>query len=204
MNPLHAVLAMPEPDRMHFLQQLETLFAEIDEAYETAAAEYGFSCNGCDDNCCLTRFHHHTLLELAALETSFSTLPPSERQDAARRAKDVLSGYEAADRIGRTPRLMCPLNVTQRCRLYRSRPMICRMHGIPHVIRGPGRVPAFGAGCADFERRCKDRPGKVFDRTPLYRKMAALEQTFRTAAGCTEKMKLTVADMVLLFEGEAP
>lgn len=187
-----------------FQKRLEALYADMDKAYEASAAAYGFSCTGCKDNCCLTRFHHHTLAEFAYLEKGFGTMAQADRQAAACRAGEVLARYEAAETDGAPPRAMCPLNGNQRCLLYRYRPMICRMHGIPHVLRAPGRQPAFGTGCAAFTERCRGRRNDVFDRTPFYRQMAALENEIRSAVGFAGKIKMTIAEMVLLFCERAP
>ena len=203
MNPLVGLDALPQALLNSFQQRLDALYEEIDAAYAAAAAESGFACSGCEDNCCLTRFHHHTMLELAAVREHFTRLPAAERLAAERRARAVLAEWQKAERQGLSPRAMCPLNVDQRCRVYRSRPMICRMHGIPHVLRGPGRPPSYGPGCDAFVQRCGEQSGDRFDRTPLYRKMALLEQEIRRASNFSERINLTVAEMVLIFrEGE--
>ena len=45
-----------------FRQSVIYLFEQMDRAYDAAARNSGFVCNGCRDNCCLTRFYHHTLV----------------------------------------------------------------------------------------------------------------------------------------------
>jgi hypothetical protein len=55
------------------------LFDEMDQAYTVVAGQYGFQCNGCADNCCLTRFYHHTLLEYLYLVEGLRTLEPDVR-----------------------------------------------------------------------------------------------------------------------------
>ena len=194
MTPAAVLRTLPRKTRQSFEKRLAELYAEMDAAYEAAAVQYGFCCTGCADNCCLTRFHHHTLVELAQLALGLSRLRSTDRKAAVRRAGDVRAAYDAAEKDRRPPRVMCPLNVAERCLVYPSRPMICRMHGIPHVLRAPGRPPAYGPGCAAFARHCGEVGGNAFDRTPLYRKMAALEQ----------RINMTVADMVLQLAGEAP
>ena len=62
------------------LNRMETLFGEMNRAYETVAGQYGFQCNGCADNCCLTRFYHHTLLEYLYLMEGLRTLESGVRQ----------------------------------------------------------------------------------------------------------------------------
>lgn len=188
-----------EPTLSAFLARLGALYAQIDEAYQAAAGQCGFVCNGCDENCCLTRFHHHTMVEFFLLREGFRHLPSPEQGAARRRAEFVLQAYEAAGQNGAPPRIMCPLNVDQRCLLYRCRPMICRMHGIPHVLRAAGRTPMYGPGCASFDASCKNPTGTVFDRTPFYRNMSVLEKEMRAAAGFSGKIKMTVAEMILRF-----
>lgn len=182
-----------------FRSRLEALYTEIDRAYENVASRYGFSCTGCAENCCLTRFHHHTLVEFFYLRQGFGQMADGRRQEAVARAEAVLAEYEAADKAGRRSRIMCPLNVEQRCLLYRRRPMICRMHGISHVLCAAGRPPAFGPGCEQFTASCGHRSDAVFDRTPFYRAMASLETEMRKTAGFAGKIKLTVADMIRRF-----
>lgn len=200
-------LLLPSPARSilsSFLERLEEVYTQIDEAYDAAAAQCGFVCTGCEENCCLTRFHHHTLLEFFHLQEGFHRFTPSEHRSAKHRAEAVLAAYAAADRAGETPRIMCPLNVEQQCRLYRYRPMICRMHGLPHVLYRGGRQPVVGPGCAAFAERAQDPTAAVFDRTPFYRKMAALEQEVRTASNFSGKIKMTVAEMIRRFCEKEP
>ncbi len=196
--------SLPKPVLSSVLARLETVYAQIDEAYHAAAARCGFVCNGCKENCCLTRFHHHTLLEFFHLRTGFAKLPPSERASARQRAEAVIEAYDAADKASEPPRAMCPLNIEQRCRLYHYRPMICRMHGIPHVLRAAGRPPLYGPGCAAFGESCSYRTAAVFDRTPFYRTMAALEKEAKAAEGFDGKIKMTVAEMILCFCEQKP
>ncbi|MGD8303564.1 MAG: hypothetical protein PVI55_14210, partial [Desulfobacterales bacterium] len=107
------------------------------------------------------------------------------------------------DTIGRTHpnqeaiRLMCPLNVDTRCILYPYRPMICRLHGIPHELKKPGKQGILGPGCDTFDKRCGHKPYIPFDRTPVYRDMAKLEQEIRQATRVQDKIKMTVSEMIL-------
>jgi Fe-S-cluster containining protein len=205
VTPLDVLTSLPEEKRLWFERRLQGLYAEMDAAYDAVASGHGFHCTGCADNCCLTRFHHHTMAELALLQTAFSHLPKVEREAAAGRATVVLTRYESAEKTGESPRVMCPVNLEQHCLIYDARPMICRMHGVPHVLRGPGRPPSYGPGCAAFSERCESQAsGPVFDRTPYYQKMAVLEKELRTAARYTGKIKMTVAEMILLFSEEVP
>ena len=71
------------------LKRLETLFGEMNRAYTAVAGQYGFQCNGCADNCCLTRFHHHTLLEYLYLVEGLRTLESDARHAMYEKALTV-------------------------------------------------------------------------------------------------------------------
>lgn len=182
------------------LDPLRDLFQDMDESYDTVAGKYGFVCTGCTENCCLTRFHHHTLLEYLYLMEGIRKLGMEDRQAIRQRALTADRQLTDADRKGRALRVMCPLNVDGRCRLYPHRPMICRLHGIPHELHPPNRRIVRNPGCDAFFDQCRAR-GKTdyipFDRTPFYRRMATLERQLRQATGYEGKIKLTVARMVI-------
>jgi len=191
----------PTPDiTAPFIERLKTLYADMDAAYRTAADHYGFHCRGCVDNCCLTRFFHHTHLEYRYLREGFCALPGALRAEIRARARRVRQETAVAEKEGTAIRIMCPLNERERCRLYDYRPMICRLHGIAHEVHPPGR-PAFRSpGCAAFSLQAAGRDDFRFDRTPFYRAMAMLENELKRAAGITAKLKMTVADMIATFE----
>jgi len=46
-----------------FIDRLKQIYTAMDRAYDRAADPYGFTCDGCADNCCRTRFYHHTVIE---------------------------------------------------------------------------------------------------------------------------------------------
>jgi len=180
-----------------FFDRLRHLFADMDRKYAEASGHYGFLCAGCDDNCCRTRFYHHTHIEYLFILEGFNKLAPADRQRLREKAQAVCRQRAAADPSGQPLRLMCPLNDAGLCKLYAYRPMICRLHGIPHELRKPGFPVAHGAGCASFDERCSGRPYHPFDRTPFYFEMAGLESAFKQAAGLTGRVKLTIAEMIV-------
>jgi len=192
------LIAPPKTLEPH-LENLADLFRRMEQAYDKVAAEYGFQCQGCEDNCCLTLFFHHTLLEYIYLYQGYVQLPACERGRLRKAAIKVNQEQERAQAHGETARSMCPLNRDGRCTLYRYRPMICRLHGIPNEIRRPGGSPTRGPGCGDFDRQCADHPYIPFDRTPLYMEMAQLEKTLREALNYKEKTRLSVAQMIAGF-----
>ena len=182
-----------------YVASLQAILAAMDEAYSEVAEARGFFCSGCEDNCCRSRFYHHTYLELFYLRHGWETLDRNTRTAVRVRAEDVCR-QKAADASGRhEPRQMCPLNDSGLCVLYPYRPMICRLHGIPHLLRRPDGRKVLGPGCDAFNRQCGSRTDVVLERTPHYAALAGLEQEFRRAAGLGDKMKLTVAGMILRF-----
>lgn len=168
----------------------------MDKAYDEAAAHYGFHCNGCTDNCCLTRFYHHTHIERRYLLHGFRSLPKKQQVGIKEKAIGACRAHEEADSRHQTPRVMCPLNHEGLCILYKFRPMICRLHGIPnelkHPIKGILKSPGCENGTAYFERTSYF----TFDRTPIYREFAMLENQFKAALEITGKTKNTIAQML--------
>jgi hypothetical protein len=182
------------PNSGDFFSKLAALYAEMDEAYDKVAAAYGFDCRGCSDNCCQTRFYHHTHIETAYLISGFLRLDAASRDRIHRRAEHVAMAQEK--NAAGADRLMCPVNKAGWCILYPYRPMICRMHGLPHELRFPGKASNFGPGCGEFARLCGEKTYVPFDRTPFYAKMAALEQAFKIHTGARVRLKKTVAEML--------
>jgi Fe-S-cluster containining protein len=179
-----------------FSDRLRDLFAAMDREFTRAAAHYGFQCSGCPDNCCQTHFYHYTHLEYLFIQEGLAKLTPAKQRQIRIRAEDVCRKVARADREGHPLRMMCPLNDHGLCILYPNRPMICRLHGIPHEFQNPGQKRIHCPGCTPFDERCPDKPYYAFDRTPFYSKMASLEKEFKQTAGITGKIKLTIAEMI--------
>lgn len=197
---LSAKIELIEPSVLaDYMQQLKRIYAAMDDAYDRAAKQYGFSCDGCRDNCCRTRFYHHTLIEYAYLKEGLETLSGEMQDPVKLRAITAMDTIEKAHGNREAIRLMCPLNVDTRCILYPYRPMICRLHGIPHELKKPGQPGIMGPGCDTFDSRCGHRPYIPFDRTPLYRDMAKLESDLRQATRIQDKIKMTIAEMILSY-----
>jgi len=174
---------------------LAELYREMDQAYAQTAAAYGFACRGCQDNCCRTRFYHHTHIEAAYLLSGVFRLEAGQREMIYRRAQEIVCAQRK--NLPGADRLMCPANVDGWCAIYAYRPMICRLHGLAHELKTPGKGKAYGPGCGEFERACGDQTYVAFDRTPFYRKMAALEQVFKAHAGIKTRFKKTVAEIIV-------
>lgn len=178
-----------------YLGKLASIFRKMDERYEETAGKYGFVCSGCEDSCCKTRFYHHTLIEYYYLKQGFESLNPKERMMILSRALEATSQWEK--HVAPAPGVMCPLNAAGRCRLYAHRPMICRLHGIPHELNHPSKGSTQGPGCHEFVAQCSEKPYIRFDRTPLYRELADLEKAFRQETGLNVKMRMTIAEILL-------
>jgi Fe-S-cluster containining protein len=178
-----------------YFERLADVFRQMDRGYADVSAHYGFVCSGCENSCCRTRFYHHTLIEYGYLTMGFDALPESERHVVHARAVQTNAYWMSHAESG--PESMCPLNVDGRCLLYPYRPMICRLHGIPHELNHPVRGKTQGPGCHEFARNCGAQTYIPFDRTPLYRELAALEKSFRIETGITAKIKMTVAEILV-------
>jgi Fe-S-cluster containining protein len=182
-----------------FLEQLKIIYSAMDKKYQQAADYYNFHCTGCDNSCCFTRFYHHTLLEYLYIMEGYHTLVNEQKVQVTHRALEVCRKTREADEKGTPVRLMCPLNVNNLCLIYPYRPMICRLHGIPHVLQRPGQGVLYSEGCEVFTEQCQGKERLEFDRTPFYIKMAELEKELKQAVGMTRKIKMTVAQMVTTF-----
>ena len=137
-----------------FFDRLNAIYAAMDRAYDKTARHYRFHCTGCDDTCCLTRFYHHTYLEYGYLMKGMHALDDHVQVTVRKKARETALAMDEAEDKGGHVRCMCPLNDNGKCILYDFRPMICRLHVIPHILRPPHQPPKTGPGCAVFERRC--------------------------------------------------
>ncbi|MEE4355971.1 MAG: YkgJ family cysteine cluster protein [Desulfococcaceae bacterium] len=182
-----------------FLAELENIYADMDAVYDRVAQQYAFHCSGCEENCCLTRFYHHTWAEYFYLRQGFSSLPPDMRKSLKKKAAEVLKKTQKAEEKGLPPRIMCPLNAENLCTLYRFRPMICRLHGMAHELHPPGRNTVYGPGCEAFTKQTEGKNYIPFDRTPFYIRLAKLESDLKQAIEIKEKIKMTVAEMIIHF-----
>ena len=179
-------------------ESLRRVLDDMDAAYARAAAAYGFVCSGCEDSCCRTRFHHHTLIEFLYLREGFRRLPTEWQERILADARAVVAQHEQAASAGATSHAICPLNAEGRCLLYDCRPMICRLHGIPHELHAPGRFVKQGPGCDEFNRRRGRLEDRILlDRTPFYTALAQLEAECRQALGMRQKIRMTIAEILL-------
>jgi len=166
----------------------------MDDAYDKTCSQYDFTCNGCEDNCCRSLFFHHTFVEKAYLLHGFKKMAPDWKKTVLQRAQLYTQKTVAPDKTAKSRKLMCPLNKNGRCTLYPYRPMICRLHGLPHELFKPGAPPLKGPGCdaGQFDTKIYI----PFDRTLFYREMAQVEMDFRRQKNKTGKIKETIAQIL--------
>lgn len=179
-----------------FLDRLAAIYTKMDAGYNEASDYYGFCCGGCEENCCFTRFYHHTFIEYLYILEGLKTLANGNKTEIREKARLVCRQTAELERSGLPVRLLCPLNYEGLCALYSYRPMICRLHGIPHELTIPGKERVLSPGCGEFMTRCGEKEYVIFDRTSFYAEMAGLEKEFKTAFGISERIKLTVAGML--------
>jgi hypothetical protein len=182
-----------------FLKRLKKIFASMDQKYQGAADYYGFNCKGCEDNCCLTRFYHYTLIEYLYIKEGFHGLENKKQVEVKQRSLVVCRKTNEADEKETPVQQMCPVNFGSLCVLYPYRPMICRLHGIPHELQRSDQGILSSPGCDTFNLKCHGKKRFKFDRTPFYMRMAALEREMKQAVGVTQKIKMTVAQMIVTF-----
>jgi hypothetical protein len=140
-------------------------------------------------------------VEFFYLVEGVTILPPATQQALLVDAHSVNARIDRAEQRNEAIRIMCPLNQDGRCILYTFRPMICRLHGIPHELHRPDGRVAKNPGCDVFFDQCRQRGRSDyirFDRTPFYRQMAMLENQMRSRSGYTGKIRLTVAQMLTM------
>lgn len=187
-----------------FFDSLKSLYYEMDTLWDSTANQYGFRCNGCDENCCETEFYHHTHIEKAYFLEGFKKLPRAMVVKVSKRAKKVDTKRRIADKKGERIRIMCPVNVDGKCILYPHRPMICRLHGIPHEVEIPAvpgkeRVKTQQPGC-DAGKALFKETYHPFDRTPFYSRLAELEKRYcqyRFEKINRPRIKETIAQMIV-------
>lgn len=182
-----------------YFTKLAALYEDMDAGYDAACDHYGFVCRGCEDNCCMTRFYHHTCLEYFYLRSGYESLNPQVQEKISDKAFSLCRKMEQADMEKKTGlRVMCPLNSDNGlCMLYQYRPMICRMHGVAHELKRPDGRTVSGPGCDEFSLLEQNQPQYRFDRTPFYIKMAQIESELRKATGIQTRIKMTIAEMIL-------
>jgi Fe-S-cluster containining protein len=177
-------------------KKLKLLYNKMDRGYTQAANHYGFLCSGCKDNCCRSFFFHHTFVEKNYLLNQAGKLNQKTKQELKEKAEYYLKKIShETDGIKEKP--LCPLNIDDKCILYEQRPMICRLHGIPHHLNIPGRAFQENPGCDAGLSFFNTKDYFSFDRVPYYKEMAEIEKEYKQVLGKNKKIKQTIAHMLL-------
>lgn len=179
----------------HQFPLLSALYKRMDQAYDRVAGQYGFQCRGCMDNCCRSLFFHHTHIEKAYLLSGFNLLEQEQKKEVCKKAAVYVDKTFSTGTEPKSLKLICPLNKDGLCILYPYRPMICRLHGLPHELNRPGAPPLKGPGCDAGEFGQTDYI--PFDRTPFYVEMARIEKAFRKSEHKNGKIRETIAQMLI-------
>ena len=183
------------------LARLESLYGDMERSYDRTAASLGHSCADCPDNCCDSYFLHFTYIEWSYLWYGMSLLSREKQQEIISRARSYEEQSEKQLARGERPRIMCPLNESGRCILYKYRLMVCRTHGVPATMTRPDGKKLSFPGCF----RCQelvDRQGREFrtpvmERTPLLMRLVALEQHLLGGNKVlAPKVRMTIAGML--------
>lgn len=171
------------------------LYRRMDDSWSRAADAYGFKCTGCEDNCCRSLFFHHTFVEKAYFLKGFDSLDPEIKKNILHRAEQYYKKTFQTEGLPQSHKIMCPANEEGRCILYGYRPMICRLHGLPHELTRPEGETIKGPGCdaGGFGKKSY----RKFDRTPFYQAMAQIEMAYRRENGIAGRINECIAQMLL-------
>ncbi len=183
------------------IEKAHGLYDAMEKAYDAVAAHYGFSCEGCKDNCCVQRFFHYTHIEYMMLKEGMTHADPQLRERIFGRANMVVSAYMKELEAGELLPLMCPVNEGGDCMLYEHRPMTCRLHGMP--FQAPSREgEQLGEGCARFTA-LHPEPDIRLERGLFYPEMAKLEMECRMRIGAGGgRYSKTTAEMLMEMSGD--
>lgn len=174
------------------LQDLDKLFAAVDQAFETVCQAHpeAVTCGkGCAD-CCHAVFDV-SFVEAVNLQGKLQRLEPAVRKRITIAAQEASQAWE---QIMATPcnpavaRIRCPLLDEQgQCLCYEARPVNCRTYGIPTVIDGKGHV----CGLSWFE------PGKSYPTVNLVNlQRILLDLSIQLAGKETGAKRMSIAEVV--------
>ena len=137
---------------MDLLREYRGLLKAADEWFTRCAAAAGtrLACSEGCAGCCYGLFDV-TLLDALVLQEEFTLLPAAKREPVLARARGLLGRLQAKWPAFVQPYLLnglpeaewdspeenatpCPLlDPAGRCLAYTGRPLICRLHGLPHI-----------------------------------------------------------------------
>ncbi|MFP4070491.1 MAG: hypothetical protein ACLFTB_00435 [Desulfovibrionales bacterium] len=190
---------MKRATKQAVFRKTAALYSAMQEQYGQCAETIGLTCSGCADNCCTSFFQHHTYVEWAYLFKGLSMLPEERQRTILHRAKEYVSQARMVIAQGGRPKIMCPLNEAGLCSLYEYRLMICRLHGVPNLLRMPDGTRRDFPGCVRAQAITASRgAGVALDRTDLYRRLALIEmQLLGSRKGKLPRVNLTLAEMLV-------
>ncbi|NOY39082.1 MAG: hypothetical protein GXO95_02270 [Nitrospirae bacterium] len=194
-------------ERTVFMDKLFKIYGDIDRVCRDSADYYGFSCDGCNDNCCKTVFYHYTVVESFALLEGFDKLPAEIRDESMKKGRDYLGDLDKHRGKEEGLEMMCPLNYNGLCRIYEYRPLICRIHGFPGGLDHPVKGAQSFTGCGIFNKTFQKEWTHLIDRTPFYTRIASLEGQIRREMDYRMRFRKTIAEMLIersLYDGLAP
>ncbi len=164
-------------DLSHFFTEYESLVAQVDAVFQKVSGNFAAEVRcqqGCSD-CCHALFDV-TLVEALYLNNKFSGLAEVRRNEILieadkadrkayllkKKASREASEVDHSEILLRTAkeRIRCPLlDQDDKCSLYASRPITCRIYGIPLDIGGKSHT----CGLSGFE------PGRPYPAVKLER-----------------------------------
>ena len=189
--------------RATVFRKLEALYRDMQAAYDEVSGAMGHTCDGCARNCCVSHFQPPPPGPGAFSGPGPTARPRPDRAAVAPPAPTAVSQARAALAQGLEPRVMCPVNVDGRCSMYRHRLMICRLHGIPNVVRSPRGGTQTFPGCWLSQEITARIGGQIphLDRTPFYVRLAAQEREFLGAkTGKLPKVDATLSELIVAGE----
>ncbi len=183
------------------MRRMESLYQEMEDAYDKVASTLEFTCRGCPDNCCDSYFLHHTYIEWAYLWYGFQQLSPEIQKEILRKAETYNIACKKALGEEEHPQAMCPLNEEGLCTLYKFRLMVCRTHGVPSKMTRPDGKSLNFPGCYRcqeiVDEKCKENPPH-FERTRLLQQLVMCENELTTGKRhLYPKVRLTIAEMLV-------
>jgi Fe-S-cluster containining protein len=173
-------------------QSYELVADKADAAFQEVQKAHG-SCVKCEPHCsdCCHAVFGLFLIEAGYLKEQFDKLNDEEKRAALSRCELAEKSLERLQNMLREhegdpqmqayimsrERIPCPLlNEGQECILYLSRPITCRVYGIPTKVQGKARV----CWKAEFK---KDERYPVFDLDGAYRELYFLSTELLKGAG---------------------
>jgi hypothetical protein len=140
LTPCIDICSMPK----NSFDPLASLYQSMDMVWGKAADHYNFKYNSCDDNCCKSLFYHHTSIEKSYILKGFQSFDQQIKDNIIQKSKAYYQKIFSNNGSIENAKIMYLLNKKGHCLIYGHRPMICRLHGLPHELIRPGIIPLKG------------------------------------------------------------